>query len=425
MDNEFQSIAVDEGFHLYVAPTEKFKTTSFKLVLRRSLDAYEHSLNAVLPFVLRRGTRRRPTSRDIARYMEGLYGAQFSADVGKIGETQLIELAAAVADERFLPERIGTTEAAVAFLAEALLDPVLEDGAFRTDYVTQEAEILRRRIESIINNRRQYALNRLREEMCKGEPFGLNHYGDVDALRRVTPQGLYRHYRHVLETSPADLFVVGPVEPDEVAALVKRHFALPRGRIQAPAPVAIRRPDGERTVVEHQPVQQGVLVLGFRTGLRYPDDDYPALQVYNGVLGAFPHSKLFVNVRERASLAYYTWSQLEGTKGVLTVMAGIAVDKYDEALRIIREQMDAVARGDVSGAELEQTKKGLINALLSGQDSPARVMGSRLLGIVNGRRRPLQEHIEQLQAVAVDDVRRIAAQVRADTVYFLRSPVES
>ncbi len=106
-------------------------------------------------------------------------------------------------------------------------------------------------------------------------------------------------------------------------------------------------------------------------------------------------------------------------------MAGIAVDKYDEALRIIREQMDAVARGDVSGAELEQTKKGSINALLSGQDSPARVMGSRLLGIVNGRRRPLQEHIEQLQAVAVDDVRRIAAQVRADTVYFLRSPVES
>src|SRR5690606_35380690 len=133
MDNEFQSIAVDEGFHLYVAPTEKFKTTSFKLVLRRSLDAYEHSLNAVLPFVLRRGTRRRPTSRDIARYMEELYGAQFSAEVGKIGETQLIELAAAVADERFLPERIGTTEAAVAFLAEALLDPVLEDGAFRTD----------------------------------------------------------------------------------------------------------------------------------------------------------------------------------------------------------------------------------------------------------------------------------------------------
>ena len=61
--------------------------------------------------------------------MEELYGAQFSADVGKIGETQHIELAAAVADERFLPERIGTTERAVAFLAEALLDPVLEDGA--------------------------------------------------------------------------------------------------------------------------------------------------------------------------------------------------------------------------------------------------------------------------------------------------------
>lgn len=420
--NAFQHVAVDKGFDLYVLPTDKFKTTSFKLVLHRSLRADEHSLNAVVPFVLRRGTRTHPTSRDIARYMEELYGAQFATDIGKIGESQQIELAASVADEQFLPERIGLTKAAIEFLAESLMTPALENGVFRADYVAQEAEMLRRRIETTINNKPQYALNRLREEMCKDEPFGLHKYGDLDALKDVTPEALFAHYRRVLETSPVDMFVIGPVDADEIVALVKEHLALPRADIEPLTPVVTKAPAEERTVVEEHPVQQGVLALGFRAGARYPDDDYPAMLVYNGVLGAFPHSKLFINVRERASLAYFASSQLEATKGVLYVAAGIAVDKYDQALSIIREQIDAMAQGDISAAELDQTKKGLVNALLSNQDSQGRVMGSRLMGIINGRVRPVEQLIEQLQTVTVDDVRRVAERVQADTVYFLRSP---
>lgn len=424
MGIQFQHIAIDRGFDLYVASTDKFKTTSLKLVLRRNLRAEEHSLNAVIPFVLRRGTRRHPTSRDIARYLEELYGAQFVSDIGKVGEMQQIELAASIADEQFLPERIGLTRAIISFLAEALTEPALEEGAFRAEFVAQEAEMLRRRIEATINNRPQYAVNRLREEMCKDEPFGLHKYGDLDALKQVTPASLFDHYKKVLATSPVDMFVVGPVDVDEVAALVKEHLRLPREDIEAQVPVVVREPAEERVVVEEQPVQQGVLTLGFRTGVRYPDDDYAALQVYNGVLGAFPHSKLFINVRERASLAYSASSQLEGTKGILIVTAGIAVDKYEQALNIIREQIDAMAQGDISASELDQTKKGLINAYLSGQDSSGRIIGWRLLGIVNGRVRPVEELIEAIDAVTVDDVRRVAEKVLADTVYFLRSPAQ-
>jgi len=125
-------------------------------------------------------------------------------------------------------------------------------------------------------------------------------------------------------------------------------------------------------------------------------------------------------VRERASLAYFASSQLEGTKGVLVVTAGIAPEKYEQALRIIREQVEALAAGDVSASELEQTKKGLINGLLSAQDSPERIIAARLVGIINGRVRTVEETVQRLQAVTVDDVRRVAAKVKLDTIYFLR-----
>ena len=256
--------------------------------------------------------------------------------------------------------------------------------------MTQEAEILRRRIESIINNRRQYALNRLREEMCKGEPFGLNHYGDVDALRRVTPQGLYEHYRHVLETSPVDLFVGrarGPGRgggPGETALP-----ACPGG--------ASRRPRRWRSAARRRSAPwwrtsrcSRACWSGLPDGVRYPDDDYPAAR---GVQRHFGRVSPLQAVRQRAGT---------GQPGVFHVVAAGRDErrprslprasrwtKYEQALGIIREQTGGRGPGDVSDAELEQTKKGLINALLSGQDSPARIMGSRLLGIINGRLRPV------------------------------------
>lgn len=428
MEQKFHSIALQDGFMLHAAPTDKFKTTSFRFVLRRPLQADTYSRTAVVPFVLRRGTRQHPTSRDIARHMEELYGAQFSTDISKMGETQSVELVMQVAHEKFLPESVGLTEAAVDFLAEALLRPALENGVFKQEYVAQEAEMLRRSIERLINNGPQYAVNRLREEMCKDEPFGLHRYGDKDELTRIEAAPLYEHYEDVLASSPADLFVVGPVEPEALAALVRDRLQLPRDRVVDVAPVAengvgrASAPEDVRIVVEEQPVQQGVLTIGCRTNIRYTDEDYAALLVYNGILGAYPHSKLFVNVREKASLAYFASSQVETTKGVLIIAAGIAVDKYDDALQIIRAQMEAIAAGDISDDELTQTQKGLVNDFLSGRDSPGRIIGSRFIGIVNGRVRPLQETVEAVRAVTKADVQRVAAAVAEDTVYFLRSP---
>src|SRR5690606_14907915 len=120
MQIEFQSIAIDRGFTLHVAPTDKFKTTSIRLVLRRSLRADTYTKNAVIPFVLRRGTRKLPTARDIARHLENLYGAEFAVDINKIGETQNSELFLDVANARLLPEQLGMTEAALAFLRAGL-----------------------------------------------------------------------------------------------------------------------------------------------------------------------------------------------------------------------------------------------------------------------------------------------------------------
>src|SRR5690606_765754 len=103
-----------------------------------------------------------------------------------------------------------------------------------------------------------------------------------------------------------DLYVVGDTTLQQVAELVNRHFRWRRPENKSYHLPEVRPFRGEvKRVVEQMDVGQGKLNLGLRTGILHASDAYPAALMYNGIFGSYPHSKLFINVREKASLAYY------------------------------------------------------------------------------------------------------------------------
>jgi predicted Zn-dependent peptidase len=161
--------------------------------------------------------------------------------------------------------------------------------------------------------------------------------------------------------------------------------------------------------------------MGYRTGVTYASSDYPALLFANGVFGGYTHSKLFQNVRERASLAYFASSGIEQTKGLMWVNAGIDFDAFDTAVGIIEEQLEDVRSGAITGSEMENTRLGLIRDIEMMRDQPSSLMDMALAGIINSC--PVTpEHLKQsISQVSVDDVVRVARQIRLDTVYFLRN----
>ncbi len=123
-----------------------------------------------------------------------------------------------------------------------------------------------------------------------------------------------------------------------------------------------------------------------------------------GSWGGFPHSKLFINVREKASLAYYVGSSVEGTKGLLTISAGIDWDERDEAQTIIKQQVEQVQQGQISRQELEQTKAGLVNAMISMGDHPSGMIDRNLIGIIHGEMRSIDHVVDAIRAVQLEDV---------------------
>lgn len=426
----FQVLEAD-GARVHVLPTRQFKTVTVKLTVRLPLTAERVTANALVPFVLRRGSRRLPTSQALARALEAMYGARLSVEVAKVGEVQLIEVKGEAVADPFLPGQTGgdaQLRALLQLLLEVLYDPATEGGCFVANYVDQERDILRRRIEGVINNKRQYAVHRLFEEMCQGEPFSLHRLGRLEDLGALTPQRLFEHYRKEVLGRRVEVAAVGPVEPARVAELVQQALERltfrPQARLPEPPPRQGRDRDGAgqtRFVTEAQDVRQGVLSLGFRTGPDFASAQYPALLMYDGVLGGFPHSKLFVHVRERHSLAYFVYSRLEPTKGVLVISAGIDPSRRDQAMEIIDRQLAAMAAGEISPEELEATRMGTCRRLMVASDDPWSLLEGWSVGLVNGRQRPPDELLGELARVSRDMVVEVASAIRRDTVYFLTS----
>ena len=144
--------------------------------------------------------------------------------------------------------------------------------------------------------------------------------------------------------------------------------------------------------------------------------------VYNGVLGGGVHSKLFQNVREKASLAYYVYSRLERFKGLMAVSSGIELKNKDKALEIILKQLDEIKKGNISEQEMEATKKSMETDLKSLRDSQMGVVDFYLSQTVAGTDDNFNDVIEKIWKVTPEDVAKAASKTELDTVYFLTAP---
>ena len=417
----FEHFMLPGNVRLGIHPTRKLKTILVKVYLAADLDDTATS-RALLPMVLRRGTSRLRDMQAINRYLESLYGAGIWSSVAKIGEWHVTRFRLEVVNDLFLREREDLFRRGIEFLREILLDPLVVDEGFHPDYVAREKETLRVNIESLLDDKGAYAAFRCAEEMCREEAYRLNEQGRVDQLDAIEARRIYGSYRDWMDACPLAVYVAGDVDIDVAREMVANVFRSQRsgsGSLRpAPPPVPVR---GVKVVKERLEVNQGKLVLGFRHGITHADELYEALLVMNGVLGGFSHSKLFQNVREKASLAYSASSWLERTKGLLFIACGIAVEKYDRALAISLEQVEAMRRGEISEEEIDSTVKTILNQNLMLEDNFSALADVDYSWGLHGRDLDLAGFRERLQNVSRERIVEAARKLEHDTTYFLHN----
>ena len=421
---EYSRTEIRPGVWLTHLREDKFKTACFSVSLLSQLNRETASMNALIPFVLRRGTSSFPDMEALSARMEELYGTVVEPIIRRIGEIQCSGFYASFPEDDFLPKGEGVLKDTIELTLDLLLSPVTRGGLLLPAYVESERDKLLDLISSRMNNKRSYAVLRCIEEMCCCEDFAVSRYGDEESCRSINYKKLSRHYRILLQTSPIELFYCGRASLRDVKALLRDHLStLPRGEIDTEIGTEIRMNALEaepRSTVEEMDVAQANLVIGWRLGECMDDPDFAALYVFNDLFGGSTGSKLFLNVREKLSLCYYASSIIDIRKGLLLVSSGIQLTNLDAAKAEIFAQLDAVCRGDFSEDDLRTAKAGVISDLRSIPDSQGALESFYLSQAVAGADYSPTDLAELVNEVTAEQVIDIAKSVECDQIYLLK-----
>lgn len=420
MSLKSERIEIGNGIHLNLVKTDKFKSNLLSYYFMRPLSKDEVTKNALLPLVLKRGTDGYDTNLKIQRKLEETYGTSLSIAINKRGEKHVLRFTVETVNGGYVGDKDYIYDV-IDLLNSIIYNPVLEKGFFKKDYVEQEKENLRRRIEGRINDKRSYALDRCIEEMCKNEKFSIYPLGNISDLEGINEDILYSHYQNVIKTSPIEIFYVGEYD-EKLVEYIKNTSKMERDQILSlPREQIISGVKTKNMVQEDLDVNQGKLVLGFRTGIPYEDRLYNGLVVASDILGGGPNSKLFRNVREKESLAYYITSSVFKYKSIMLIDGGIEFSNFEKTIDIVKEQLEEIKKGNFTDEDIEISKKSIKASTESIKDSIFLISEFFFSQRLSGDDRSLNEILKDLDGVTKDEITKAMSKVVLDTIYFMKN----
>ena len=309
-------------------------------------------------------------------------------------------------------------------LGELVLAPAGERGTFVPAYVDSEKKNLIDQIRAQLNDKLQYAMARLRGQMCQGEAYGLDKLGTEAQANAITGEALYTRYREMLAQAPVYLYYCGSADPARVEAAFRAAFAgLPnRERRPVPQTQVVNSPTGPvRRFQDAMDVGQGKLILGFRTGGSFRSQESIARGLlFNAIYGSTTTSKLFLHVREKLSLCYFANSSLAQNKGILQVYSGVEFANFQKAEEEILAQLAACQKGEISQEEWEAARRSVMGSLRTTLDAQGRLEEYWLNRFVSGTDFPPEVLAEEVDRVTLDQVVETAQKIQLDSIYTLR-----
>ena len=415
-----ETIEIISGVTLRCCRDTRFKQGRLSFQFVRPMDKGEAALNALLPDVMLRGTEDHPSLREVNQHLDANYGVGMGALVRRIGDYQTCGFGFSMLEDRFALAGESVLGGVLDFLEELLTRLLLEKGAFLPEIVESEKKNLISTIESELNNKAAYAMGCLLKSMCRADTFGLPRLGEKEAVAAIQPKELYEHYLRLRRESRIEVFYVGSADTGLLARRIQALVSKwERDYVNLPDQTPFTAVEGEH-LTEAMDIAQGKLSMGFITPVNNRHPQFAAMQVFNVIFGAGMTSKLFQNVREKLSLCYSVGSSYYGSKGILTVGAGIDFDKEDSARAEILRQLELCRAGEITAEELTAAKAAIRSGLRSTHDTPGAIEGYYSTSALSGMAMTPAEYLEAVEKLTIEEVVAAANTVTYHSSFFLK-----
>lgn len=409
-----------EGVNLHVLPTKQYKTIRIFIRFTARLQQEVITKRSLLSSMLETNSLNYPDQTKLSAKLAELYGASFGLSVRKKGNLHWLNVGISFVNGEYVNDP-NLFSQAVDFLKEVLFYPNIKNQQFDQLTFDLEKNNLRLYLESLKEDKQTFASYALQELYFENSPEQkIPSLGVVEEIDKITARSLAAYYQEMMANDQIDIFVVGDVDPDKAAEAVgqlpfePRETAHPELFYTQPQVNIVK----QRQVRE--PIVQAKLNLAYQTNVYYDEPERFALMVFNGLFGGFPHSKLFMNVREKESLAYYASSSVDTFRGFMSVQTGIDEKNRNQVLRLIHEQLESLRNGEITDLELAQTKAMLRNQYLLSLDSPqAAIEASFLDSWLPETKLSDEEWLKRMESVTIKEIQQVAEQIELQAIFFL------
>ena len=429
----------------------KFKTNEIAVFVTIKQTQENATKNALIPAVLRRGSANFQNQLEISKKLENMYGASFNCGVDKSGDYIILKFFIETINNEYSDSKENLAQEAFNLLTDIVFNPLVENDGFNINYVKQEKDNLAKIINSKKDDKANYAYQRCIEEMFKNNPYGIYKYGSLQDLEKINEKNLYGYYLNLIQNSQIFIYINGKNansinvdeninnnfkiafnnnsneynENDDLQGKNENNEIEDNKNTEIKDNKDIEIVDNKNTklevlqpiniVKEKLDVTQGKLIIG----LNAPSENKYAVTMYNTILGGGANSKLFQNVREKESLAYYASSRYIRRKNAIIIRTGIELANYDKAVKVIKEQLEEMKKGNISDYELASAKTLILASLKLIPESQEDIMAFDFDQDVFNENLTFEQYYKKIENITLNEIIDVANQVRINTIYYL------
>lgn len=263
------------------------------------------------------------------------------------------------------------------------------------------------------------AARRFRQLAFPDHPYARSVNGTLQQLDALSVDDIRARYRAALARDNLRLAVVGDISRAEVRRMMRDVFGGLPAQNSLTLPRDIVAADGPQTAHIERAGPQTTIVFGHR-GIGYDDPLFFPAFVMNSILGGSGFSsRLTEQVREARGLSYGVYSYFSNNQHAALWRGSVASDNKtaQQALDVIRGEMQRMAEGGVSAERLASAKTYLTGAYAlrfdSGSKIASQLIGVQLMGL------PIDYFTtrnQSINAVTMDDIKRAAQTLLVDNL---------
>lgn len=421
-ENQFE---IKKGVKIHLLKNDIFKTNLICIMLTVPIKRETVTLNALVPFLLKRGTKNLKEQGEISKKLEEMYGASYDCGIDKIGDNQALKFYIETINDNYSLKSENLLKQAIDLLLEIVFNPLMEDGRFKSEYLEGEKENLRKVIDAKIDNKDYFAFNNCIETMYGENGFGLYKYGYSSDIESITIDKISEHYINLINEAKIDIYVSGNFDEEDVKNIICENYSIKSLKdreenfiINNSSTESKEKVENIKEIKQKMNINQGKLVIGLDILLNKKDMQYAGI-VYNSILGDGASSMLFQNVREKAGLAYTAKSQFNRMKSNVFIRCGIEIKNYDKAIQIIKEQLENIKSGNFTNEDLKNAKMYIISGIKGIETEQDTEIIFYIGQEISRIRNNITEYIEKIENVTKEDVIEIANNIQINTIYFL------